>query len=711
MDIHAERQLKQVNDKQLWGKMLQFAIPYWKSIALSFLFAWLIAVATVTQPLIVKMAIDDRINGVYKPMVAIAGEVGNQTDLPSSVQGKSVQLGGMTYYRVKGEGDIRTADAAAAQIIAYEGQHYLLDGWVDNKKQLVIQSDGEGGAITAQSEADIWQGKRLSKNEVDAFRKQDVPGFITIALLFLLNVVVAGLFTYWQSNLLQMTGQRIIHDIRMAMFRHLTNLQTSFYDRNPVGRLVTRVAHDVEAVNQLCSQVIVNMAKEILLLLGIAAVMIYLDIELALLSFAVIPVMVVATYFFKGVIREAQRSARAKLSRLNSFLAESLSGMVVVQMFTREKKQLEEFKKLNNDHYLAVMKAMTSNSIFNPMIGFFGNLALALVVWYGGGSVMAAGVTFGVVYAFTAYVRQFFQPLMSLADRYTQIQTALASAERIFELLDEKPLIRNSESAVNLPKPLQGAISFDRVWFAYEEKEWVLQDISFDIMPGETIAFVGATGAGKSSIIGLINRFYDVQKGSLQLDGHELREIDLEQLRTSVGIIQQDPFIFTGNVYDNIRMNRSGISDEAIRRAAEELDMESFIARLPEGFQTKLGEQGIGLSSGQQQLIAFLRVYISNPDILVLDEATAHVDTETEMALQRGLLRISQGRTTLIVAHRLSTIRHADRIIVMHKGRIQEMGNHEALMNRRGIYRKLYELQSGERPSERQDQQMHTSHA
>ncbi|MEK3882552.1 ABC transporter ATP-binding protein [Paenibacillus sp. PL2-23] len=696
MDIHEEDKRRNIKDGLLWRRMLAFARPYWRSITVSFLFALLIAATAVVQPLLVKSAIDDRIGGIGKPMVSTSDPaLAQRLEEDERTYGSPVFLGDSVYYRAEPTKEAWLEGTQLAQIVDIESDYVLVEGWPLQAEGLQVSESGEGVLITAEDGA-VWAGMVLTDEEASAFRKQDYTGFVWIAGLFLLSVIVSGLFTYWQSNLLQMTGQRIIYDLRARMFGHLAKLQTSYYDRNPVGRVVTRVAYDVEAINQLFSQVIVNLAKEALLLFGIAGIMLYLHLEMALVSFAVIPLLLIATFYFKKIIRDAQRAARVMLSRLNSFLAETLSGMSLIQMFTRESKQLEHFDEFNMAHYKAGMRGTVNNSVFNPLIAFLGNLALAIVVWYGGKSVLAAGVTFGVVYAFTTYVRLFFQPLAALSDRYTQIQTALASAERIFELLEEKPTIASPSKPVKLEKPLRGSIQFEGVWFAYEPDQWVLRDISFSAKPGETIAFVGATGAGKSSIIGLINRFYDIQKGTVRLDGIDLRELELEQLRTSIGVIQQDPFVFSGNVYDNIRMNRPEVSNEDIRLAVKLLDMEDFIMRLPQQYETRIGEQGMRLSSGQQQLLAFLRVFVSNPDMLILDEATAHVDTETEQTLQRGLMKLSQGRTTLIVAHRLSTIQHADRIIVMHKGRIQESGSHAELMKLGGAYRKLVELQYSE---------------
>ena len=699
MNIHDEKQLGNIRDSELWKKMMSFARPYWHRIALSFVLAALIVGAVVVQPTLVQIAIDDHINGIRKPMIASAADSGEVLEAVSGVRSEPVAYKGRVYMRLdEGPAGPLPPEAEPAQIVVYQGDYYLIDGWSGDADQLVFGESGETvTSISLKDGTSLTRWTLLSRDDVDAFRRQDYSGLILVAGLFLITVAVSGALTYWQSNLLQMTGQQIIYDIRQRMFSHLSRMHTGFFDRNPVGRLVTRVSHDAEALNNLYSQVIVNLVKELLMLAGITVFMLYLDVHLALLSFAVMPVLLVVTYFFKGVIRNAQRRTRMMLSKLNAFLAESLSGMSIVQIFTREQKQLELFNELNEGHYRAGMRSTALNSIFNPLIGFFGNIALALIVWYGGQRVLEMDTNFGIVYAFTVYIRQFFQPLLALADRYTQIQTAMASAERIFELLDEQPAIVSRPSAVRLPKPVRGEIVFDHVWFAYNPGEWVLKDIHFRIEPGETVAFVGATGAGKSSIINLINRFYEIQQGSIRIDGIDIRDLDLEDLRRSIGVIQQEPFVFTGNVYDNIRLNRRDISDEEIRMAARSLQMDEFIRRLPQQYETPLGEQGIKLSSGQQQLLSFLRAYVHNPGVLILDEATAHVDTETEQLVQEGLARLSAGRTTLIVAHRLSTVRNADKIIVMHKGRVQEIGNHEQLMRQGGIYRKLVELQNTER--------------
>jgi ATP-binding cassette subfamily B multidrug efflux pump len=699
MNIQHENEITDVKDRELWGKLLGFAKPHWKLIALSFIMAVLIVVANLVQPMIIQVAIDERINGIYQQMIVVQEESAEQATNLLQKQGwdikSTIHLGDKTYIRL---GHLSLAEVKnppigeKTQIFFVEGNYYLLTKWVEANQPPTIIKDGEGVQLLFENHA--YSATLLSEKEVDIFREQDYTGFIYLGLFFLVAVGSGAALHYFQHNLLQFTGQSIIFDIRQKIFNHLSTMEISFFHRHPVGRLVTRAIHDTEALNQLYSQVIVNLIREALILLGIIAVMFYYSIELTLITFTVIPIIVVLTFYYKKIIRKGQRYVRLILSRLNSYLAENLSGMRIIQLFAREEKQLQQFNELNEEHYRAGMRNTIVNSIFNPAIGFVGNIALAVLVWYGGGQVIAGTVTFGVVYLFTDYARRFFQPLMALADRYNQIQTAMASAERVFELLEEKPMICTPEQPKSIPSNMRGTIQFQKVWFAYEDENWVIKDVSFTVYPGETVAFVGATGAGKSSIINLINRFYDIQKGRICIDGIDVRELDLEELRKRVGIIQQDSFIFTGDVHFNIRLNRKDLTSTDVEMAAQAVQMDGFIRKLPQQYETPLGEQGVSLSAGQKQLISFLRAIVYSPDILILDEATANIDTETEMVVHNALKRLSQGRTTLIVAHRLSTVQHADKIIVLDKGQIREMGNHHQLLKQKGLYHRLYQIQN-----------------
>lgn len=534
----------------------------------------------------------------------------------------------------------------------------------------------------------------IIKIAIDSYIKMnDYQGMMYLGIIYFLLIMVASICTYYQNNTLQFIGQYVIYDFRQAIFKHFSVMQMDFFRQNPIGRLVTRITHDVESLNQLYSQVIVNLVKELLILIGIIALMLYMSVKLTLICFLVIPVIAVVTFYFKRVLRDTQRKLRSILSKLLSYLAENLSGMSVIQLFAREGKQLELFNELNEEHYRAGMRQTVINSIFNPSIGLFGNISLALLVWYGGRSVVDGSITFGTVYAFTHYVRQFFEPLRGLADRFNQIQAALASAERIFGTLETKPTILNPVQPKELPDKVKGDIVFNHVWFAYKNQEWVLKDVHFRINQGETVGVVGATGAGKSSIIQLINRFYDNQKGTISLDGINIKDVQLHDLRRHIGIIQQDAFVFSGTVFDNIRLSHNDVSNEEIITAAKAVNIDSFFRKLPQGYNTMLGEEGTVLSAGQKQLLSFLRAMIADNDVLILDEATANVDTETEQAVQGALREMSKNRTTIIIAHRLSTILHADKIIVLDKGRIVEMGDHLQLLNNQSVYYQLCQNQ------------------
>lgn len=702
MDIHKEKDLVHTSDSQLLKKMLSFAKPYWKKLVFSIILAAIIVLATLAQPYIIKVAIDDNINGIYKPMLQY--HVDNSSAAENWLSQRNISTGPTMlweehiYVRLESAQakDLVLTDSdplTKSQVFLLDDQRYMIQDWLfETDESLRAEETSTGPQLVFNT--DTYAATHVSDSQSIQYRKDDFQGFIILGVVFLMVVVGAAFLNYYQMNLLQNTGQTIIYDIRQKMFKKLSGLQTAYFDKNPVGRVVTRVSHDVEALNGLYSQVIVNLVKEICLILGILVVMLTMSVKLTLITFTVLPILAVVTIYYRVVMRQAQRNVRIVLSKLNSFLAENLSGIRIIQIFTREEKQLKEFDKMNDEYYRAGMRTTTLGSIFNPTIGFLGHLALAVLIWYGGIAVLGGGVTFGIVFAFTLYVQQFYKPLMGIADRYTQIQTSMASAERIFELLEEEPAIVEKPAAKMLPKRIKGSIEFDKVWFAYNDDNWVLKDVSFKVEAGETVAFVGATGAGKSSIINLITRFYDIQKGNLRIDGIDVRDMKLDDLRKHVAMIQQDAFIFTGDVDFNIRLNDKDISEERVRETAKRFQMDDFINQLPQKYNTPLGEQGISISSGQEQLLCFLRAAVFQPDILILDEATAHIDTETEKKVQEALKEISKDRTTLVVAHRLSTIQHADKIVVLHKGEIMEIGNHYQLLKKRGYYHRLYEVQN-----------------
>ncbi len=513
-----------------------------------------------------------------------------------------------------------------------------------------------------------------------------------IAFVYLL--VLAGSFVcnFLQTWILQLTGQSIIYNIRQEVFEHVHKLSLRFFDITPVGRIVTRITNDVEALNEMYANILVKLFKNSIKIIGLAIVMISIDLRLSLYAFMLLPVIIALTILFKSMSRATYRLVRTKITAINTYLSEHISGMKLIQIFAREQEKYEEFKGKNRELFQANYREMMVFAVFRPLMYILSILALVIIIGVGGDSVLKGTITIGTLYIFIQYIGSFFEPIQELAEQLGTLQSAMASAEKIFTLLDEEPLIVDPGNPLELPE-VKGRIEFEHVWFAYDGENWILKDVSFVIEPGQRAAFVGATGAGKSSILNLIGRYYDIQKGRITIDGVDIKELGTDQLRGAIGQVQQDVFIFTGDIKSNIRLKNQDITDEEVKQAAAYVNAADFIENLNHTYEEAVTERGTTLSSGQRQLLSFARTLAYDPSILVMDEATANIDTETEQIIQDALEKLMKGRTTIMVAHRLSTIQHADKILVMHKGEIRETGTHQELLNHDGIYRKLYELQ------------------
>ncbi|MEW5797922.1 MAG: ABC transporter ATP-binding protein [Bacteroidota bacterium] len=533
----------------------------------------------------------------------------------------------------------------------------------------------------------------FTKIAVDVYiANGDKMGLLWLTLAFFVLLIVRGVVQYYNAYVTQKIGQHTIFDLRMELFRHLQKLSLRFYDKNPIGRLITRVTNDVEVLNEMFSSGIVMVFSDVFMIIGIVWFMFAMNWELALISLSVLPFLFYGTFLFRKKAREAYREVRLYIARINTFMQEHITGMLVDQIFNREKKAFEEFSSHNAGHREANIKSIFYYAIFYPSVDLIGAVAVGLIIWYAGGSAMEGSVTIGTVMAFLQFNEMFWRPIRDLSEKYNIMQTAMASSERIFKLLDDQTFIPETPAPKKIGD-MKGKIEFRNVWFAYNNEEWVLKNVSFTIEPGQTAAFVGHTGAGKTTITSLLSRFYDIQKGEILIDGVNIRDVALRDLRKHIAVVLQDVFLFSGDIKGNINLGNELISLEKIRRAANVVGVDRFIDSLPKKYDEEVKERGATLSVGQKQLLSFARALAFDPRILVLDEATSSVDTETELLIQSAIQKLLANRTAIVIAHRLSTIQSADKIIVMHKGEIREMGTHQELLSLKGIYHKLYLLQ------------------
>lgn len=653
--LHEEEILGKAYDWALMKRLLKYARPYWKLLTLSILLLVIITGLELLNPFLIKVAIDDHINGYQKEVYQV----------PISNPTEGIIIGDSKY-------------------ISIEDENLPFD------RVVLSKVDSDYYLVDSQTK-DLESGILLTQEEYLQYRFKDIQGLDRVALIFALVIVLTFIFSYGQIYILNYTSQKIIFNIREELFNHLQGLSIGYFDKNPIGRLVTRVTNDTETLNEMYTNVLVNLFKDFFMIAGIMVVMLRLNVRLALLSFALIPFILLISVIFRTHIREVYRLGRTQLAKINSSLNENISGMRTIQIFKKENKIFGQFDEINSEYLRIIKREVKLFAMFRPSIEIIRSLGIAILVYFGGRNVLGGVIEFGVLYVFINYLQKFFDPILDLTEKYNIMQSAMASSERIFKILDDKSIIENPKEEV-VPDEVLGKIEFKNVWFAYVEDEWVLKDISFTIDPGESIAFVGATGAGKTSIINLITRFYDIQKGQILLDGVDIKLIPKEKLRRLVGVVLQDVFIFTGTIKDNIKLNNE-ISDEKIIEIAKYVNAHHFISRLPNQYDEPVMERGSTLSSGERQLLAFARTLVYDPKILILDEATSNIDTETELLIQDALGKITSGRTSIAIAHRLSTIQHSNKIIVLKSGEIKEMGTHQELLNQHGLYYNLFMLQ------------------
>ena len=533
----------------------------------------------------------------------------------------------------------------------------------------------------------------LTKIAVDDYiAHSDYNGLLLIGILLFASLLLQAVIQYFLTYFTQYLGQKTLYDLRTQIFNHIQKLALKFFDRTPIGRLVTRATNDVEALGELFSSGIVMVFSDVFIILWILGFMFFMDFNLSLVTLSVLPILIYGTFLFRKKARESYRDVRLHLARLNSYMQEHVTGMSVVQIFSKEKDEYNKFSVINSDYRLANIKSIFYYAVFYPSVELLSSIAIGLIIWYGGGEVIQGTLTIGVLFAFIQYTEMFFRPIRDLSEKYNIMQTAMASSERIFKLLDNHTMIRNPENPVKL-EDVRGNIEFKNVWFAYNSDDFVLKDITFSINPGETIAIVGHTGAGKTSIINILTRFYDIYKGEILLDGINIEKLDKRELRKYISMVLQDVFLFSGNIKSNIDLDNDEISQERIIDAAKIVGADKFIEELPQKYSEEVKERGATLSVGQKQLISFARALAYDPKILILDEATSSIDTESEHLIKQAIEKLLVGRTAIVIAHRLSTIQNADKIIVLHKGEIRETGNHQQLLAKKGIYYKLYQLQ------------------
>lgn len=687
-DVFSEDNKNQ-KDFYIFKRLMKYAKPYMLHIIFSFLLLGIVVGVELIQPMFIAKGIDSIITRYNVPYSIVSNN--DDSFLENEINFNGIRL-------VKDVSN-KYPEALKARVILANEKYYFVKGLTEKDLESIEDLETKGISVKNGSYIEVkgntFEVKKLTEDDLKLFRKEDFEDLIKFSILFVGIVLLGSAVQYLMSILLQYTGQKVVYEIRMDVFSHIQKMEIDFFNTMPIGKLVTRVTNDTETLNEMYTSVIINSVKNIFLLIGIVIAMLSYNFKLSLLTFTVMPVLIVATIIFRKYSKLIYRQVRENVSKVNAFLSEHISGIKIIQIFAKEDQKYEEFIETNGKLNKSNKDQIKAFSIYGPLIYFLKISSTAIIVFFGGKYVLAGIMTIGALIAFIQYVSRFFQPVQQLAEQFNVFQSAMASAERIFGLLDRDSKLKDKEDSIKLDA-IEGNIEFKNVWFAYKEGEWVLKDVSFKINAGETVAFVGATGAGKTTILSLIGKYYKIQKGEILIDGINMADINTMSLRKHIGQMLQDVFVFAGDIESNIKLRNQEISNEDMVTASEYVNANKFIDKLPEKYKHKVYERGATLSSGQRQLLSFARTLIRKPSILILDEATANIDTETEKLIQDALYKIMKGRTTLAVAHRLSTIQHSNRIIVMHRGRVKEQGTHEELLDKKGSYYNLVQLQYNE---------------